>query len=174
MKVPVGVSLKANIIKLGVLISIVMWSCTNPFSPKLDETAGNSENLISDQSDIDGVFKNFTYAYTFTDTLIYGQLLAQDFNFIFRDYEKGVDVSWGRSEEMKVSHGLFENTQRLDLVWNKILSITSDSTNIVRSFNLTITFNPTDIVFVDGRVNLDLRNNNGKWQIIRWVDESNF
>ncbi|GJQ61448.1 MAG: hypothetical protein SCALA702_05010 [Melioribacteraceae bacterium] len=156
------------------MFSILVWSCTNPFAPKLDETAGSTENLISDQSDIDGVFKNFAYAYTFSDTLIYGQLLAPDFTFIYRDYDKGVDVSWGRSEEMKVSHGLFENTQRLDLVWNKILSITSDSTNIVRSFNLTITFNPTDIVFVDGRVNLDLKNNEGKWQIVRWVDESNF
>jgi len=76
---------------------------------------------------------------------------------------------------MKVSDGLFENTQRLDLVWNKILATTEDSTNIVRSFNLTITFNPTDIVFVDGRVNLDLKKNeNGKWKILRWVDESNF
>jgi hypothetical protein len=124
---------------------------------------------------VDGVFQNFQYAYTFKDTTIYGELLADDFNFTYRDYDIGVDVSWGRDEEMKVTYGLFQNTQRLDLVWNNIVTINSDSTNIVRSFNLTITFNPTDIVFIDGRVNLNLRKNNeNKWQIVRWNDESNF
>ena len=170
-------NLKENFIKYCFItgITVLLFGCVNPFAPKLDENAGNTENLISDQSDVEGVFRNFQYAYTFSDTLIYGQLLSPDFTFIYRDYEKGIDVSWGREEEMKVSDGLFENTQRLDLVWNKILATTEDSTNIVRSFNLTITFNPTDIVFVDGRVNLDLKKNeNGKWKITRWVDESNF
>ena len=38
-----------------------------------------------------------------------------------------------------------------------------------------ITFNPTDIIFVDGRVNLDLiKNSAGVWKISRWIDESNF
>lgn len=75
---------------------------------------------------------------------------------------------------MKVTYGLFKNTERLDLNWNNIVAISSDSSNIIRSFNLTITFNPTDIVFVDGRVNLDLRKEANKWKIIRWIDESNF
>jgi hypothetical protein len=53
--------------------------------------------------------------------------------------------------------------------------MTSDSTNIIRSFDLTITFNPTDIIDVDGRINLTLRKNEeNKWQITNWLDESNF
>ena len=81
----------------------------------------------------------------------------------------------GRDEEVRVSYGLFQNTQRLDLVWNNIVSMTADSTNIVRSFNLTITFNPTDMIYLDGRVNLDLRKTDeNKWKIERWIDESNF
>jgi len=76
---------------------------------------------------------------------------------------------------MKVTYGLFQNTQRLDLIWNNIISMTGDSSVIVRSFNLTITFNPTDIIYVDGRVNLELKKNNqDKWKIVRWTDESNF
>lgn len=63
---------------------------------------------------------------------------------------------------MKVTHGLFENSQRLDLVLNNIITISSDSSNIVRSFNLTITFNPTDIVFIDGRIVLSLQNKKTK------------
>ncbi len=87
-------------------------------------------------------------------------------------------MSWGRDEEMRTTNGLFQNAQRLDLIWNNIVLITQDSAtaNVVRSFNLTITFNPTDVVRVDGRVNLSLRRDavSEKWQITRWIDESNF
>lgn len=152
-----------------------MNSCVNPFAPKIDESISNSEGLISDLSNLEGIFKNFQYAYTFKDTLIYSQLLDKNFIFTYRDYNIGADVSWGRDEEMKVTYGLFQNSQRLDLIWNNIITMSGDSTHIVRSFNLTITFNPTDIVFIDGKVNLELiKDNNKKWKITRWVDESNF
>lgn len=147
----------------------------NPFNYELDKSIGDTGNLISDQKNIDGVFQNFLYAYTFKDTLIYGKLLDRNYSFVFRDYDAGVDVSWGRDDEMRVTNGLFQNSQRLDLIWNNIVSIADDSTNIIRSFNLTVTFNPTDVIFVDGRVNLDLiKTTNEQWKISRWVDESNF
>lgn len=101
--------------------------------------------------------------------------MDKDFSFSYRDYDLGVDVSWGRDEEMRVTQGLFTNTQKLDLIWNNIVSISDDSTNIVRSFNLTITFNPSDVVFIDGRVNLDLvKDKKNRWLIKNWIDESNF
>lgn len=155
------------------LIFIVV-GCTNPFAPKLDNELSNQE-LISDQTTIEGVFQNFQYAYTFKDTTIYGKLLAKDFTFTYRDYDKGVDVSWGRDDEMRATYGLFQNAQQLDLIWNEIVSIASDSTNIIRSFNLTVTFNPNDIENADGKVNLNLRKNKeAKWQITQWIDESNY
>ncbi|MEW6653787.1 MAG: hypothetical protein AB1394_10000 [Bacteroidota bacterium] len=157
-----------------VSLLFIIYSC-NPFAPALDETLGSSGGLISDQKTVQGVFQNFQYAYTFKDTLIYSQLLSRAFTFSYRDYDLGVDVNWGRDEEMRVSNGLFHNTQRLDLTWNNIVSMTMDSTRIVRSFNLTITFNPTDIIFIDGKVNLTLgKDESGKWKIIHWIDESNF
>lgn len=152
-----------------------MNSCVNPFAPSIDENLGSNEGLISNQTDIGGVFQNFQYAYTFKDTLIYRQVLDKSFTFTYRDYDLGADVSWGRDDEMKVTYGLFQNSQRLDLIWNNIVSMTGDSTRIIRSFNLTITFNPTDIIYVDGRVNLTLaKDENNKWKILRWADESNF
>jgi len=173
----VGVKLKGNIIRnifLIVFVSFVMISCVNPFAPALD-TSQSSGTLISDRKNIDGIFKNLLYSYTFKDSTIYGELLARDFQFSYRDYDLGVDISWGRDEEMKVTNGLFQNSQKLDLTWNNIVSISSDSTNVIRSFNLTITFNPTDIVLVDGRINLTLqKDKEQKWQIINWLDESNF
>lgn len=151
-----------------------MISC-NPFAPELDVNLGSGGSLITDQKTIDGVFQNFQYAYSFRDTLIYSQLLNRDFTFSYRDYDLGADISWGRDEEMRVSSGMFQNTQRLDLTWNNIISMTTDSTHVVRSFNLTITFNPTDIIFIDGRANLTLEKDASmKWRIKHWIDESNF
>lgn len=160
---------------LFALIVIFIIGCINPFSPTLDLNEGNSTSIISEQKTVDGVFQNFLYAYTFKDTSIYGELLEPDFTFSFRDYDLGVDVSWGRDDEMRVTQGLFSNSQELNLIWNNIVSITDDSTNIVRSFNLTITFNPTDIILVDGRVRLTLnKGDDNKWRIKTWIDESNF
>jgi hypothetical protein len=152
--------------------------CQNPFSPALDTSDSGINGSISDLQTIDGVFLNFQYAYSFKDTIIYGELIDQSFLFTYRDYELGYDISWGRDEEMRTTYGLFQNSQRLDLIWNNIVISSSDSltANIVRSFNLTITFNPTDIIRLDGRVNLSLRRDvtTGKWAITRWIDESNF
>jgi len=157
---------------------LLIASCTNPFSPSYDENYNENGPAISDLKTIEGVFQNFQYAYTFKDTLIYGEFIAPDFVFTYRDYEQGFDVSWGRDEEMRVTNGLFTNSQQLDLIWNNIILSTIDSldANIVRSFNLNITFNPTDVVRVDGRVNLSLKKNpvTEKWSITRWLDESNF
>lgn len=153
-------------------------ACTNPFAPAFDESNDSTLPPVSDLTTIEGVFQNFQYAYTFKDTLIYGEMIGSDFVFTYRDYEQGYDVSWGRDDEMRSTNGLFTNSQRLDLIWNNIVLSTVDSldANIVRSFNLNITFNPTDVVRVDGRVNLSLSKDatTGKWRITRWLDESNF
>lgn len=172
----VGAKLKVSTIRyflFGFLL-FQLAGCVNPFAPALD-TSQNSSSIISDRKNIDGIFKNLQYSYSFKDSTIYGGLLANDFQFSYRDYDLGVDFSWGRDEEMKVTNGLFQNSQKLDLIWNNIVSLSGDSTNVIRSFNLTITFNPTDIVLVDGRINLTLqKDKNQKWQIINWLDESNF
>jgi hypothetical protein len=164
---------------ISFFISLIFISgCTNPFAPKFDENLGDQSATISDLKTIDGVFQNFQYAYTFKDTTIYGEVIAHDFVFTYRDYEEEVDKSWGREEEMRSTYGLFQNSQRLDLIWNNIVISNVDSlyANIVRSFNLTVTLNPTDILRVDGRVDLSLRKDQstGKWQITTWVDKSNF
>jgi hypothetical protein len=169
---------KLKIITSGLLLVVLAFACTNPFAPKFDEDFDNGGPPISDQTTIEGVFQNFQYSYTFKDTLIYGNLITSDFTFTYRDYENGFDVNWGRDEEMRTTNGLFQNSQRLDLIWNNIVLSTIDSldANIVRSFNLNITFNPTDVVRIDGRVNVSLKQDpvSKKWRMTRWIDESNF
>ena len=152
--------------------------CTNPFAPTLDTSSSDNSSTISDLKTVDGVFQNFQYAYVFKDTTIYGELITEDFIFTYRDYDEAIDVSWGRDDEMKTTYGLFQTSQRLDLIWNNEVLNTQDSLNatIIRAFNLTITFNATDIVRINGRVNLSLRKDpiSEKWAIVKWIDESNF
>lgn len=152
--------------------------CLNPFAPGFDEGTGTPGSILGDQSTVEGLFQNFKFAYTFKDTTVYGQLLGGNFAFVYRDYDRGVDVSWGRDEEMRATYGLFLNAQNLDLIWNNIISFSGDSLNasIVRNFNLTVTFNPSDIIRVDGYVNMALERPklDSNWLITRWRDESNF
>jgi hypothetical protein len=155
----------------------LLCSC-NPFAPDIDTSIQGGGSTLADQSTIEGVFQNFHYAYTFRDTTMYGRLLAQDFVFTYRDYDKVVDLSWGRDEDMRITSRLFDNAQSLNLVWNNIVGFGGDSlrADVTRSFNLTVTFNPSDIVRVDGRVSLHLQRNASSepWKISLWKDESNY
>ena len=162
------------------LLLLIFFSSCNPFAPGLDESLDAGSSILGDAVTIDGVFQNMKYAYTFRDTTIYGQLLNSEFSFVFRDYDRGVEVTWGRDGEMQTTRGLFQNVQRLDLVWNNIVALSTDSLNkqasVSRNFNLTVTFNPSDIIRIDGYATLALARTGAEkpWQIVRWRDESNF
>lgn len=162
----------------AVPLVVLSISC-NPFAPGLDtELVTNS--VLGDPTTIEGVFQNIKYAYTFRDTTIYGQLVNSDFTFIYRDYDRGVDVTWGRDEELRTAAQLFQNVERLDLVWNNVATLATDSTgreaDITRNFSLTVTFNPADIIRADGYANFSLSRPTPQnaWKIVRWRDESNF
>jgi hypothetical protein len=161
------------------LVGAFLAAC-NPFAPALDTEQGGGNSILGDQTTIEGIFQNMKYAYTFRDTTIYGQLLGYDFVFVYRDYDRGVDISWGRDEEMRTANGLFRNVQRLDLVWNNITSLTVDSSgtasDVTRNFNLTVTFNPSDIIRVEGYADLALARPaaTAPWMVVRWRDVSNF
>jgi hypothetical protein len=158
-------------------LSVLALSCVNPFAPGLD-TSDEESVLLGDQRTIEGVFQNFKYAYVLKDTSVYSKLLDENFVFVYRDYDKGQDISWGKVDEMRATYGLFRNTQNLDLIWNNIIVDSGDSLyrNVVRSFNLTVTFNPGDIVKVDGKANFILQRSSPSepWLIVFWRDESNY
>jgi hypothetical protein len=154
---------------------LVILSCVNPFAPGIDEKLGAEEGLISDQKSIEGLFQNFKYAYSFKDTLIYSQLLDKDFSFSYYDYYNEVVVTWWRDDEMMITDNLFRNAQNLNLIWNEIVSMSGDSTNIRRSFNLTVTYNPDDVENANGLVFFQLKKDSDeRWRILRWYDESNY
>lgn len=166
-----------RIIIIISLLTVLVLGCTNPFAPKLADF-DNQNNILGDQTQVDGVFKNFRYAYIFKDTLVYGNLLADDFRFTFRNYEKSVDESWGRQDDMLTTSRLFLSTQNIDLAWNDVVVEIGDSLtkDISRGFNLSIVFSPTDAVNISGRVNLRITRNSTSeiWKILQWRDESTF
>lgn len=170
MKLKIKISL--FVIHCSLIFTFV--SCDNIFSPTLDTSTPTS--ILTDQKTVEGLFQNFKYAYTFKDTAVYGNLLTEDFIFIFRDYESGFDVSWDRATDMRTTNGLFQSAQKLDVVWNNIIFQGGDSLNqnIKRSFNLTITFNPSDITRLNGFVDMNLFrvSTDAVWKIQRWRDES--
>jgi len=156
-----------------LMIISVVSGCFNPFSPGVDNTISN-ENIISDQKTIEGVFQNFKYAYTFKDTSIYGQTLAPEFVFTYFDYDLGVNISWDRATDMRTTEGLFANTQELRLIWNNTVFEEGDTlnVNVKRGFNLSITFNPNDVINFYGFVDMDLTRptTDDKWKIKLWKD----
>ena len=162
---------------LFVLIILSLHAC-NPFAPAIDTTANGSHSLLSDGKTIDGIFQNIRYAYTFKDTTIYGSMLENNFVFSYHDYDALKDVSWGRDEEMQITYRLFQNATVLSLIWNNIIGQSEDSlqADVTRSFTLTVTFNPNDIIRVDGRASFKLQRPSSlhAWKITRWNDESNY
>lgn len=158
------------------IIVLAIVSCTNPFAPSLADGALDSP-VLGDQHTVEGVFQNFRFAYVFKDTLTYGALLEKAFTFVYRNYDKGVDMTWGRDEDMRATYNLFSAAQQLDLVWNDVITAEGDNLtqNISRGFNLTITLSPTDVQRAQGRVNLRLERPDPEsvWKIVRWRDESN-
>ena len=150
--------------------------CINPFAPKLDLTPASES--CSDLTSIDNVLCTFRNAYTFKDSTLYGSVIDPNFTFSFRDYDHGVDVTWGRTDEMRTTYALFQNAQSLTLIWdNEISSSGNDTTfSSIRGFNLTVTFSSNDIANVDGYANLTFYRPSTKdgWKIVRWRDESNF
>lgn len=156
--------------------SLFVCGCLNPFAPKLDfQPASQSCNDLTQINDVLCTFRN---AYSFKDTTLYSSVIGEDFIFTYRDYDRGVDISWGRAEEMRTTYALFQSAQSLLLIWNNEIVNNGDDTSrtIVRGFNLTVTFNPSDISRVDGYANLTLARSSihDNWKIIRWRDESNF
>ncbi len=161
-----------------ILILLPFAGCMNPFAPKLATQQVAPESFISDQTTVDGVFQNFVYAYTFKDTTVYSGLIAPNFTFTYTDYDRGVNVAWGRDDEMRSTNSMFQLVNRLILNWNNILSLTEDSLHatVTRGFTLTVAFNPADIEEVDGKAYFQLQrsSSSGPWQITLWKDESNF
>jgi hypothetical protein len=169
--------IKANIFILLFVCLCTLTSCINPFAPTAVDVDIDLP-LLGDQKTVEGFFQNFLYAYNLKDTVVYGNLLAEDFIFYYRNYDKNLDLSWSRPEDMLTTYRLFNAAQNLEFVWNEIVINEGDTLKriIARSFNLTITFNQLDVDHISGRVYFIIKrdNPNDDWKLQVWRDESNY
>jgi hypothetical protein len=98
--------------------------------------------------------------------------------FVYRNYDQGVDISWGRDEDMMTTSRMFQAAQSLDLIWNEVIVAVGDSSvqDISRGFNMTIVFSPSDILRVDGRAEFRIvrTGQDSLWKISQWRDDSNY
>lgn len=160
-----------------IILFALIFSACNPFAPsRNDNLAG--ETFLADQTTVEGLFENWSLAYNYRDTLIYARLLSDDFTFNYRNFDLGTDHTWDRETDIRKTHGLFETSQYIDLVWNEYLISNGDSLswNASRQFYLQITFSDNDIVTVAGRANVELvrKDPSEDWKLLEWSDESNF
>lgn len=157
-----------------VVLFFLIIGC-NPFAPSLDDSTSTVQ--FGDPHTIEGYFEAFRYAYQFKDTTLYGRLLAPNFTFSYRNYDRGLDIEWGRDEEVRTTGALFHDAQTLDLLWGSILdsATAGDQADITRAFSLDVTLNPGDVLHVDGRAIFHLERiaSDQPWQAVRWRDESN-
>jgi hypothetical protein len=160
----------------GVLI--LLAGCVNPFSPGLDETAGNPD-LITPQKTPEQLLQNFKYAYTFRDSLLYSDLLDNGFVFEYFDPDQGTSgefISWTREVDLRTTGKLLRAFDVIDLVWGEDTGndiVLSDSLALLyRDFNLKLSnFEFSFSVIGYARLSMQ-RNPDGKWRITHWVDES--
>lgn len=161
-----------------VTYALCISSCTNPFAPKLDERLNPNTTSLGDQRTINGVFQNIQYAYTYRDTLIYGNLLHPDFQFRYYNSDRATDVIFNRDEEIRTTYNLFKGADQIDLQWNEFVAQEGDSlqTDVTRAYNLKIGLQANEVFRIDGRATLRLVRNspNDVWLIRSWRDDSSF
>lgn len=158
-------------------VSWLLSACINPFAPRVDET-DIFEELLGDPKSIDGFYVRFQNAYQFRDTSLYGPLIDPQFRFIFRDFNRNIDVTWSRVEDMNSTYNLFVQSQDIQLQWGTFVlqAVNADKTRaqLVRRFNLLVVINSNDIIRTDGTANFVLSRNDSTlaWKLVQWRDES--
>jgi hypothetical protein len=158
-------------IAIIAILTIAIIAC-NPFAPGITDNTGQEE-ILKDQRTVSGLFDNFRYSYKNKDTLVYGNLLADDFTFSY--FDNGLPLSWGREQDMRSTFGMFQAAQSLDVIWDDVYKEFGDTLlkDITRGFYLNIVFSPTDVIYLNGRATFRLKRASTQevWRISQWWDE---
>ena len=161
---------------LGVALVVTSLSC-NPFAPGLEE-GDPFADFIGDPTTIDGFFDVFRNAYELRDISLYEPLIDSSFVFVYRDFDAQIDRQWGFTQELEATRRLFQGSDFIRLQWNQIIAqdITEQNrrSRIIRSFNLAVSIEGSDVLRGDGNVNFTLvrPDSSAAWRLSRWRDES--
>ena len=161
---------------VAVPLGIVGLGC-NPFAPGLEEGDPFGQ-FIGDPTTIPGFFEVFRNAYELRDISLYEPLIDSSFAFVYRDFDNQIDRQWGFSQELETTRRMFRGADFIRLQWNQIIAqdITDENrrSRIIRSFNLAVSIEGSDVLRGDGNVNFTLVRSDSAaaWRLSRWRDES--
>ncbi|WP_152559850.1 hypothetical protein [Hymenobacter sp. IS2118] len=164
----------------GILLMLTVPGC-NPFAPALDEVPANENDLLGNPVTVRGFFDRFRAAYQLRDSTLYGQLLAPDFRFTYRDFAANLDRSWTRDVDANTTYRLFRAARSTNLQWTQYLpssdTLATDTLAYVeRSFLLTIEQRDNERFSGSGTARLVLvrKNRTDPWRMRSWYDRSEF
>lgn len=163
---------------LGILMMLIQ-AC-NPFAPKLEEIVVDRNKLLGNRQYISGLFDWFRASYELKDTLLYGQMIARDFQFSYLDFTNNNIVYWDRDIDMRTTYNLFRASKSNSVQWQHYVyadTLNSDTlANVERYFNVTVVLDDQSIFRSTGsaRLQLSRKNAGDYWQIKNWFDKSDF
>ena len=164
----------------GIALVLTVPGC-NPFAPALDEVLIDQNGLLGNPATVRGFFDRFRASYQLRDSTLYGQLLAPDFRFTYRDFAANVDRSWTRDVDANTTYRLFRAARSTNLQWTQYLpgsdTLSADTlARVERSFLLTIEQRDNERFTGSGTARLVLvrKNRNDPWRMRSWYDRSEF
>jgi len=176
MKVVMAVSVKTGVAFSGIILFAllcVVVSCLNPFAPGLGDVSSSLDIPLTGQTTPEEVLTNFRYAYIYKDSLVYRDVLHDDFVFVWRDHENDKFVSWGKEDDIKTTVGIFNTFSVIHLVWKSTnyLTYSADSAMAEISKGFILTLGSTIRITGDALFYMK-KAEDGIWRITRWVDKS--
>lgn len=164
--------------KLYIITVILLFSCTNPFAPRLVNENLLTSSFLTEQKNPKDVLSNFRYAYIFKDSLIYSEIIDSSFIFISKNYSTTppTNIIWGRDDDLRTTAKLFRHFRDIKLTWGDTLFSKIEDEFAELKLIFTLTFDDgTEIPTLKGEAFFNFeKKNSGKWNIVRWEDLSSF
>jgi len=161
------------------LIAVLLTAC-NPFAPKLEDIVVDRNAVLGNRKHIAGLFDWFRSSYELKDTLLYGQMLARDFQFSYLDFTNNNNVYYDRDIDMRTTFNLFRAAKSTSVQWQHYVyadTLNSDTiAGVERYFNVTVVLDDQQIFRSTGSARMQLRRKSKEdyWQITSWFDKSDF
>lgn len=152
----------------------------NPFAPRLEDIVVDRNQVLGNRNSVSGFFDWFRSSYELRDTLLYGQMLARDFQFSYLDFTNNNTVYWDRDIDMRTTYNLFRAAKSTSVQWQHYVyadTLNSDtSASVERYFNVTVVLDDQSIFRSTGSARIVLRRKSkfDFWQIVSWFDKSDF
>jgi hypothetical protein len=164
---------------VSAMLAVGMVAC-NPFAPRLEDIVVDRNQVLGNRNSVSGFFDWFRSSYELRDTLLYGQMLARDFQFSYLDFTNNNTVYWDRDIDMRTTYNLFKAAKSTSVQWQHYVyadTLNSDtSASVERYFNVTVVLDDQSIFRSTGSARIVLRRKSkfDFWQIVTWFDKSDF